>query len=166
MNNRRPPVTVHERTTLEWILDAVAIAGAIVCVVVAVVSYGGLPDTIPTHFGPTGDADRWGSKKMVWLIPAIAIVLSPLIIHLCRRPDRFNYPMKITAENAQSEYARARLMLRWLNAYFMCLFLVLTWEITHPNANLLGSWFLLFVIALPFVLLLSIFVPLFRKTSG
>ncbi len=164
--SNRPPVTIHERTTAEWVLDAVAIAGAIGSVVVAAISYGGLPDTIPTHFGPSGEADRWGSKNMVWLIPAIAIGLIPLIIHLCRRPDRFNYLQKITPENAQSEYARARLTLRWVNAFFACLFFVLTWEITHPGIGLLGIWLLPVVIGVPFILLVLNFVPLFRKTSG
>lgn len=164
--NNRPPVAVHERTTAEWVLDAVAIAGAIGCVVVAAVSYGSLPDTIPTHFGPTGEADRWGSKTTAWLIPAIAIGVNLLNIHLCSRPDRFNYLQKITPENAQSEYARARLTIRWLNAFFACLFFVLTWEITHPGIGLLGLWLLPAVIGLPFILLVLNFVPLFRKTSG
>ncbi len=162
--NNRPPVTIHQRSTIEWVLDGVAVAVAIGCVALAATNYGSLPETIPVHFGPSGEADRWGNKNMVWLLPAIAIVLIPFIIYLCRRPDRFNYPQKITVENAQSEYARARLTLRWLNAFFASLFFVLTWEITHPTVSILGSWLLPIVIGVPFVVLILNFVPLFRKT--
>lgn len=154
------PVTVHERTALEWVLDGAAVANAIGCLALAGLRYSELPDTIPTHFNAVGEADGWGSKAFVWLLPIMAVLIIPLIIFLCGKPQHFNYLRQPQPENIQSAYASARLVLRILNVFIGGLLFLLTFEITHPGAGLLGSWLFLIIVAIP---LLLVFNLLFRK---
>ena len=40
---------------------------AVLAVILAIVGILIMPDTIPTHFGPSGEPDAWGSKFTVLL---------------------------------------------------------------------------------------------------
>jgi len=42
-------------------------------------SYNTLPESIPIHFNAKGEVDGYGSKKMIWMIPAIAMITFLLI---------------------------------------------------------------------------------------
>ena len=51
-----------------------------------------MPDTIPTHFGPSGEPDAWGSKYTVLLYPAILIVVTLLAVPMIKfDPKMENY---------------------------------------------------------------------------
>ena len=41
----------------------------------ALASYPNLPETIPVHFGLSGEADGWGSRWMIFLMPVIAMLI-------------------------------------------------------------------------------------------
>ncbi len=159
----QPTVIVHPRSSTEWVLDGVAVAAALGCVALAATNYGSLPDTIPTHFGPSGDADGWGSKAFVWLLPTIAVIVIPLIVFLCGKPQRFNYLGNVKAENAQSEYARTRLTLRLLNTVIGCLLLLLTWAMANPDKKILGAWLLPIILLAVLAPLIINFIHFFRK---
>lgn len=49
-----------------------------VCVYTAVV-YPGLPDTVPTHWGPDGKPNAWGSRNTVFLWPGITLGMTVLM---------------------------------------------------------------------------------------
>jgi uncharacterized membrane protein len=148
---------------IEWGLDAVALAAALGCVVLVAMNYSSLPDTVPIHFGPSGNVDGWGDKVFAWLLPAIAAILTPMIIFLCGKPQRFNYLQAPAPENAQANYERARLLLRLLNALIGNMLLAMTWKTIYPTSNLLGLWLLVVVFAIP---VLSIFLVSIIKTRS
>ncbi len=45
----------------------------ILSLIIAVTSIFIMPDTIPTHFGPNGMPDAWGSKYFIFLYPVVLI---------------------------------------------------------------------------------------------
>lgn len=55
--------------------------------------YSKLPDTIPTHWGVSGQPDDWGSKRWAaWLIPGISIVfmfLFPLLAKIDPKSENY-----------------------------------------------------------------------------
>jgi hypothetical protein len=63
-------------------LREIADVGSVVALAVAwgraVLAYPRLPARFPIHFGFTGRADGWGSKRMLWLLPCLG-----LGIYLC-----------------------------------------------------------------------------------
>jgi len=42
--------------------------------------YGDLPDQIPIHYNLRGEADGWGSKAVLWLLPVMGPLLTMLIM--------------------------------------------------------------------------------------
>ena len=64
----------------------------VIAIVVAVVGILIMPDTIPTHFGPSGEPDAWGSKFTVLLYPAILLVVNVLAVPMIKLdPKQENY---------------------------------------------------------------------------
>ena len=57
----------------------------IICLMILIVVFASLslmflPDTIPTHFGPTGQPDQYGSKYFALMFPGISIILGVIML--------------------------------------------------------------------------------------
>jgi len=76
--------------------------------------FPGLPDTIPTHFNAAGEPDDYGSRAMLFMLPAIATALTGGMTALNRFPHLFNHPAVITTENAARHYRGATRLIRFL----------------------------------------------------
>jgi uncharacterized membrane protein len=68
--------------------------------------YHRLPDQVPVHFNLGGDADRWGNRTMLWLLPILGTLIYGVLGWLSTRPEQLNYLQKITPENAARQYAQ------------------------------------------------------------
>ena len=68
-----------------WIVTVVAIVLAVVGIMI-------MPDIIPTHFGPSGAPDAWGSKYTVLMYPGILVLVSALAVPMIKvDPKMANY---------------------------------------------------------------------------
>jgi uncharacterized membrane protein len=136
----RPPRTFADR-----VLEAIAIGAIILGVILVLQGWNGLPQSIPTHFDASGNADGWGPKYMIWLLPAISVVMIPLMLFLRRFPWLSNVPIKITDENAKQQYALIVRLLSVLACVLSLLFLALVYDtitIAGGGTSLLGAWFM------------------------
>lgn len=107
--------------------------------------WSALPQTIPTHFNAKGEADGWGSKSMILLLPAISVVMIPLMLLIRRYPWLSNVPWKINEENALQQYGLIVRLLSILACVVSLLFLILLYDtisIANGGVSLLGSWFM------------------------
>jgi uncharacterized membrane protein len=116
----RPPKKVADRY-----LEAVAIIALIAGIILVAQAWSGLPANIPTHFNARGKADGWGSRNMIWLLPAINIVLVPALLILRRFPWASNMPIEITEKNAEYQYGLIIRLLSLLAVMVSLLFFVL-----------------------------------------
>ena len=137
------PVLHIPLSTSEILVEIAALVGVLLTVVVIVQSWPTLPDTIPTHFGVSGQPDAWGSRVSLWLLPGISILLVyiPLTI-FSRFPHIGNYPWNITEENAETQYQLARSMMGWLKAeivWFMAYTIWKTIQVSQGQAAGLGT---------------------------
>ena len=136
----RPPKRMADR-----VLESIAIGAVIFGVVLVLLGWSGLPQTIPTHFDAAGNADGWGPKEMIWILPSISVVLITSMLFLIRFPWISNTPVKITEENAEHQYGLIVRLLSLLACVVSLLFLALvndTISIAGGGVSLLGSWFM------------------------
>jgi hypothetical protein len=136
----RPQKSVWDR-----VLEVIAIAALAYGVVLVLQAWSTLPTTIPTHFDAAGNADGFGRKGMIWLLPAISVVMVPAILFLRRFPWLSNVPIEITVENAAYQYALIVRLLSLLACTVSLLFTVLVYDtisIAGGGNSLLGWWFM------------------------
>ncbi len=103
------------------------------------------PDIISVHFDFAGKPDNYGSKYTLLILPIIISFVFALFSFLCKRPHIFNYPSKITKDNAVKQYSVATQMLRALKLgiTFFCnvILVVVYFTVEKININF-GYWLL------------------------
>lgn len=107
----RPPLGANEIVAI-----AITIAGLIFSVAPVAYWWPSIPSVIPSHFNIYGQPDAYGSKATLLIFPAVALGVTVLLQTLSRFPWVYNYPVRITPENAERNYRRGRALLRWVNA--------------------------------------------------
>ncbi|MHC5741499.1 MAG: DUF1648 domain-containing protein [Nostoc sp.] len=67
-----------------------ALVGLVGLFGIAIHAWSTLPDTIPVHFGFDGQANGWGSKKVLWLLPIVGLAIYGLLTFISRYPKHIN----------------------------------------------------------------------------
>ena len=145
MLRKSQPVVELERRPLDFMVDTLSWLVITGTWIYALASYKKLPDEIPVHFNFKGKPDSYGSKDSIWLIPIISTALVLLLTLINERPHWFNYPVKITPENAESKYRLATSLMRWLKLMMAIIFAFIVWQtiaVAKQHAPDLGIWFL------------------------
>lgn len=160
------PRTHPPRTIVDFICESIAIGAIIYGLILVSQHWSSLPSQIPTHFDASGTADGWGPKGMIWLLPAISVVMVPSMLFFRRFPWLSNTPVKITEENAEYQYGLIVRLLNVLACVVSLLFLALlndTISIAGGGVSLLGTWFMPAFIIPIVVTLLWYFVSAMRR---
>jgi uncharacterized membrane protein len=125
--------------------------------VLAIYGFVVLPETVPTHFNFKGQPDAYGSKISLLFVPIISLILTVGMTWLNCYPEIFNYPVKITEENAEKQYKNAQTAIRWLKVAVNMIFSLITWAI-FVSANLSVStqlaWLLPIIVFLPLLVMI------------
>jgi uncharacterized membrane protein len=102
------PKLLVERSRAERIMQVAAIGGVVTLLAYAVYIWPHLPATVPTHFGIAGQPDAWGSRASLLALPIMTVVFFLALTLLERIPERYNYPIEVTAANAARVYVLGR----------------------------------------------------------
>ncbi|SJN09973.1 hypothetical protein FM113_07850 [Leucobacter sp. 7(1)] len=128
---QRPPRTYRTGAVTRWIRIATVGFTAIV-IAVALIRYPALPDSVPTHFGITGEPDAWGPPSSMFLLLAILAALVGGMTWLSFHPRYFNFPVEITDDSAQTMYRLGEQMIVWVTACCALMFTGIICEIIFP----------------------------------
>ena len=157
MKQNRPRIEL-QKTTADQRLDLIIIGITIAMICMPLYFYTQLPDIISIHFNAAGEVDGHGSKQLIWIIPVIGILMYLGMNQLLKFPHTFNYPTKVTEENAERLYKSAVKMMRYILLFtqLVILFIIIAtiYSALQSGKSLLGPWFLITV------LLTSIGIPL------
>ena len=154
--SKRPKIKVPYQS-IDILLELLSITVLLLLFGYTIFEYTSLPETIPTHFNAKGEADDFGNKLTLWLIPAIALVLYIGIFIVNLFPHTHNYMVNITEENALKNYTLSTRVLRIVNLFTVLILGVITYKIiasAKGESFSLGSWFL------PVVLSMSVVLPI------
>jgi uncharacterized membrane protein len=161
----RPKIRL-ELTSIDKVIEITGRFSLLVIWVFTIVNYTNLPDTIPTHFNAMGEADGFGGKASVLTLPIIATILFVGIALLNKYPHIFNYPTKITKENAQRQYTIATRWIRYLNLVTVLIIGYIaftTIQGAKGEADGLGVWFLPLSLGIVFIPTIYVIVKLIKK---
>jgi len=109
---------------------AAALSGIVVSIVLILLFWSQLPDRIPSHYSLSGEPDMYAGKWIVWLGPAVSILIYVLMGLTIKNPGMVrNYPYAITPQNREAHYIVIREMARWLRAGIIWTFTYTEWLI-------------------------------------
>lgn len=149
-NGSKAQIKLKSKPADKW-LEALSWGSLVILWLLTFWKYADLPEIIPTHFNAGGEPDAYGSKSTIFTLPIIASLLFLLLSVIVKFPQKFNYPVKITPENAAGQYTNASRMMRFMKFSIMLVFLLIniqTIRTAMGKAEGLGWWFMLVVLGL------------------
>jgi len=152
------PLLRPEMGPIDWLLEAIALLGLMFFFGYIIYHFPNLPETIPTHFNGSGQADEYGGKSSFLILPGVSLFIYIMLTLINLIPNRFNFTVKITPANALKQYTMAMRMVRTLKATLICFFLYISYgtvQVAKGAATGLGLWFLFFftgIIVVPLVI--------------
>ncbi|AZT92367.1 DUF1648 domain-containing protein [Brevibacterium aurantiacum] len=102
-------------TLTKWVRRSTLLATGVLSAVL-LAGYPFLPDLIPTHFDLAGRADSYGPSWTLFVLVGLLCVLIAATSWLSTRPQMLNFPVVVTAENAQSVFRESERMMVWVSA--------------------------------------------------
>lgn len=140
----RPKLKI-ELDTSDWVIEIVGAFFMILMVGFPIYYFNELPETIPRHFNAAGEPDGFSQKNIIWILPAIGVVMYIGMFFLNKFPHIFNYPSEITIENAERQYRIATKLMRTLNMLISASFFYIGYSTIQTALNKqdgLGTLFL------------------------
>lgn len=113
--------------------------------------YFNLPETIATHFNAVGNADAYGPKSTVFILPGIYLFLQLLMSTISQSTDLFNVPVKLTAENKERQLQLGRrfiLVLRIVVGFIFLSIEFAAYGLGDKTDNDLSIWLLPLIVLL------------------
>lgn len=153
----RPRIKIALRP-IDWLLEIIGCLALLVLLIYPIYHWGVLPDTIPTNFDIQGNVDAWGNKNSIWILPILGLLMYLGLWIMNKYPHSFNYPQKVTTQNAHQLSSIATRMIRLLNVSIIGLFAYLVYieiQVALGHRMGLGAWFL--VLFLVFELVFSVY---------
>ena len=108
-------------------------------------TYSKLPTKIPTHFNASGQANDYGNKLTLLILPILSTTIYLGLTQLNKYPHIFNYMTEINEVNAEKQYTIATKMLRSLKLVIQIIIsfdILFTYLTTIGVTNGLGFWLL------------------------
>ena len=168
-DENRPKINL-EKSDLDRYIEYITIGLIAFCIGYTLFHYGKLPERIPMHFSYSGKVNSYGAKDSIWALNFIAAITVFGIFYLNKFPHVFNYPKKITPENARKYYTDATRMMRFINLGIAIIFAVICYQIINialdasKNLGILANYIvILIVIYITFFPLIYLFKHLKKK---
>ena len=145
---RKRPKIIIGFTLFDLILEIAGLVAFLAMWIFVIATYSGLPDTIPTHFNGSGQADNFGNKSGIFFLPVVATAVYAGMTILSRFPHVLNYPVKITEDNACFQYRNMITMVRYLKLVLVLLFGFFILQMVLNTGNGIGMWLLPVLLAI------------------
>jgi len=133
-----------ELTSLDKMVESIGWLALIFLWVLTILNYSKMPETVPIHFNAAGEANGYGNKASIFILPVTGLVLFIGMTILNRFPHIFNYPVNITKENAERQYLNATRTIRYLKSIIVFTFLIIEYQTIQTvsgKSDGLGVWF-------------------------
>lgn len=118
MYKERPRIPILSTSTDKW-LDWISYLLLFFLIAYPIYKFSSLPETIPAHMNIEGQVDRYSSKEMIWILPGVGFFLFIMLTILLRFPHIYNYPVKITKQNADRVYMAGIRFMRIIRLWIM-----------------------------------------------
>jgi uncharacterized membrane protein len=89
-DRRKAPITKSDR-----LLELLALVMGVVLLVLTGVFYVEAPETVPSHFNATGEADGWSGKYIYWVMAVVFLLSMVLCATAAYNRNLVNLPIRL-----------------------------------------------------------------------
>lgn len=139
---KNPPKLKMEKTVFEHFFDWLGILSFAAIMIYLPIQWPSIPGTVPIHFNGSGEADGWGPKWMLFLLPFVGIILWIGMYLLEKQPHIHNY-LNLREDNIRAQYKNSQLLVNVMKNEVLIFFAYFTWTSVHiarGQEDWLGAW--------------------------
>ncbi len=152
--------------TIDLLFEALSAICIVYMVSELIFEYPDLADKVPIHYGANGSPDDWGSKSTLLILPLVSIIFYAGLTVINIYPHTFNFPIKITQENAVRQYELAKSLITILKFTLVGTFLYIQLQTINVAKELqsgLGVYFIVFTMLGTFLPIVIYFILAFKN---
>ncbi len=161
---KRPQIQI-KLTTADYFLEIICLIGLLALIVLPIYFFNDLPAQIPKHFNAAGRVDSYGDRKIIWLLPTVGLFLYLGLTFLAKAPFAFNYPVKVTDENAKRLYSLGARTIRILKVVAILSFAFVNYKTISIALNYsteIGKFYLPVFITVILVLIVTMIYKMIK----
>ena len=166
MGDYRPELKI-EKTAFRRICNVIGYGLFVIGVIISIGSIPFLPETVPIHFNLAGDADGWGSKYFLLVLPLIGIITTVALEAVENRPHMHNFPVSLNESNVEAFYKLSTRTMNLMKNGILVLFSFLMIDIVmtaRTEEAFFQEIILFLLVAIIIIPILSFFVSM-RKVK-
>ena len=122
------PKRIIKPQPVDLLIELLGLASLLMLLILPFLYMNRLPDEVPVHYDISGQADKYGTKGSIWILPLVGLLFFAGFSVLNRFPHVFNYPVRVSEENAERLYRIGTRTIRILKTLLVTMFL-------YINAN-------------------------------
>lgn len=153
-----------EFTMFQKILFYFSVLILIIPIFYIIIMWSSIPSQIPSHFDAAGQADAWNSKTSIIVLIVIQIILFIIMTLSLMMPKAWNFPVKLTENNAPAAYRMTRSMLCWMTLIINLLFSYI--DVQSIRCAALGVWFLPVTLGVIAAIIIYYIIRIVRLTAS
>jgi len=123
--NERPKLKI-KKTAWEYVLDGIGLLAFLASLFYIFYMWSVLPVEIPIHFDVHNEPNGWGSRGVLFIIPAINLPMWVGMLFLDQYPHKHNY-IWLTEENVYCQYHNSILLANVMRNQFIIFFSLVSW---------------------------------------
>ena len=132
-------------SSIEWVVEAVALGILLFWVYYLTANWSSLPEEVPKTFGFSGKPGALGSRSILWVLPGVGILLYIALTVGSRLTRLHSFPVEVTPENASELYAFSRRLINLSKLAVIAAFGYIEWKMLQTargHAEGLAPWFM------------------------
>lgn len=148
-------------TPLMWAIEAATLLILFFNIIYLAAIWPQVPELVANHYNFAGQADGWGGKATLWLMPGLSFLLYLGMTASLFAPDKyFHVPVKLTEQNREAVLAATHRMMCLLKLVIIALMAILS--IAAARGASLPLPLMIISMVLLFGVLVYYFIDLFR----
>ena len=152
-DRKKKPITFSDR-----ILELVAAAMAVLLLILTGVLYSKAPDTVPSHFNLTMEADAWSGKGVYWVLAVVMLIGMAICASAAYNRKMVNLPIRLKPEVFYRQIGLISRMCRVMTLVFALIWLAV---LLAMSASFIGLPADVTVVFIPVAVVLMLGVVLF-----
>ncbi len=99
----RPRIYI-KKTKLDYFFESISIISLALTFIIIAYYWGKYPNSVAIHYNALGQADSFGSKWLLLILPLTALLTFIGMTYLNKFPHVFNFPVEVSERNAELLY--------------------------------------------------------------
>ena len=125
----RPRIHI-KKTRLDYFIEGISIISLALSFVLLTYYFGKYPSSVAIHYNAIGQADSFGSRWLLFILPTTGLITYVGMTYLNRFPHIFNYPIEVSVHNAEVLYTIGKRTISFMKMTICLLVLYITFSQT------------------------------------